>query len=141
MKKQKKYKASLYFYWREVQRKQLGYSANLFFLFASGLLAFTLKELNIVNYLICETSCKNFPLIVSIVFCVCSIVLYGLFSYNRLHDFRSTARLYKSGLSIKKVSEMTSASGKNSWILFKLQLTTLTISFLALLIYLIIKYA
>jgi len=138
--KERQYKESLYFYWREVQRKQLGFSANLFFLFASGILAFSIKELdyNATNQLLIQT--KEVFIVSSLLACAVSIVVYGLFSYNRLCDFRNTAKLYKERLSVKTVSKLTIKDGQYSWRLFKTQLIILAISFFLLLIYLTIKH-
>lgn len=108
-------KEQTYFYWRGEQRKQLGVCANLYFLFSSALLGF------VVNLLV-EKEPKSCPaiviLIVSSLFLISAVVLFGVFNDNRLKDFRMTARLSGLAKTPKEIEEETDLIGKKTWTCF-----------------------
>lgn len=117
---------SPYQYWREVQRNQLGISANIFFTFSSAILwavlnYFLSKEVNQ------PLNCCLFLAITSNVFLFLSIIFYAFFTFNRLLDFRKTAKLYKKGYSTLKVENDTRRSGEITWILYYAQIISMVI--------------
>ena len=79
-----------YKYWREIQRNQLGVSANLFFVITSAIFGF------IINLLITEKNKLNCIsktlLITSLIFLLISFIFYIVFTQNRLNDFRETSK-------------------------------------------------
>lgn len=116
-----------YHYWREVQRKQLRDSANLYMIFASAILGY------VVNFLVTQ---HHFHCIVKVllsigtIFLVFSLMFYGLFVFNRLYDFRKTASLYGEGKTEGVVGKLTRRIGKLSWSLFYLQIGWLIFGFI-----------
>lgn len=63
-----------------------------------------------------------------------SILFYGLFTHNRLKDFRKTAKYYKEGKSSKEVSELTADIGELTWRFYDFQRLMLLIGFVVTLI-------
>lgn len=129
MQEKTEYNMKLYRKWRDVQRDQLGNSANIFFLFASGILAFS------VNYLLNQSkeidSRIKVVLYCAIILVLISVFFYGFFGNNRLNDFRRTARLLGQGLSEKEVGNKTKEIGERTWIFYNLQKWFLYIGFLS----------
>lgn len=121
----------LYRFWRDVQRNQLGISANIYMVFASAILGYD------VNFLVtkCHIGCiEKVLLSIAAIFLLLSLLFYGLFVFNRLSDFRETARLYKKGKSEKVVGILTQRIGNCSWYLFYFQILWLGIGFIFALI-------
>ncbi len=117
----------LYHYWREVQRKQLGDSANLYMIFSSAILGY------VVNFLVTKRniSCNEKVLLtIAVIFLLISLLFYGLLVFNRLYDFRKTARLYDEGKSEHIVGKLTRRIGKCSWWLFYIQIGWLFFGFI-----------
>lgn len=115
-----------YNYWREVQRNQLGISANLFMIFASAILGYLLNLLNTNENLKCP---EKTILVIAGVFLIISLILYGLFTLNRLNDFRDTAKLTKAGKSERTIGILTKKDGECTWYLFQWQLRSLGLGF------------
>ena len=117
-----------YRYWREVQRTQLGVSANLYMVFASAILGY------IVNFLVTkrdEVGCATMVILsISISFLLLTLIFYGCFSYNRLTDFRRTAQLLYKGKSERTVSILTCKLGNCTWYLYYFQLLWLILGFI-----------
>ena len=127
-------KDSLHFYWRETQRKQIGISANIIFLFSSAILGFLVNN----TYTHCKCCFDKIDICVvisSMSFLILSLFFYILFTINRLYDFRKTAKLYKEGKSTKEVENVTHSIGKRTWLFFYGQLLFLLIGFVYVLIY------
>lgn len=120
-----------YHYWRDIQRKQLGASANLYMIFASAILGY------VVNFLVtqCHIGCSEKILLsIAAILLLISLLFYGLFVFCRLYDFRKTARLYGMGKSEKVVGILTKRIGCYSWHLFYFQILWLSIGFVFALI-------
>ena len=117
-----------YRYWRDVQRTQLGVSANLYMVFASAILGY------IVNFLVTkrdEVGCATMVILsISISFLLLTLIFYGCFSYNRLTDFRRTAQLLYKGKSKRTVSILTRKLGECTWYLYYFQLLWLILGFI-----------
>ena len=117
-----------YNYWREVQRNQLGTSANLYFIFSSAIFGFTL------NFFILEKDLLNclekVIFLFSIIFILISLFFYALFTENRLKDFRMTAQLIFNNKSETEVRQLTSSIGIKTWSYYNLQRYSLFIGFL-----------
>ena len=127
-------------YWREVQREQLGVTGNLYMVFASAILAY------VVNFLLThkeEISCIiNILLVFGGVMLLLSLAFHGCFAYNRLKDFRKTARLYKRGKSERAVAFSTKKDGEQTWTFFNFQILSLILGFvLSLLGFIIFIYS
>ncbi len=118
--------------WRDIQREQLGYSANIYFLFSSAILGFSLDLwINKRN----DLSCPSIVLLtISTSFIILSLIFYALFTNNRLNDFRQTAKYYKKEKTPNQVSELTEKIGERTWLYYKNQLYSLTLGFLFALI-------
>lgn len=121
-----------YKYWRDIQRNQLGTSANLYFVFSSAIFGFLL------NFLI-EKSCSLFNevklfLTTSIIFLIISLIFYAVFTENRLTDFRNTAQFIDEELNYVKIKKLTKSLGKRSWNLYKYQRYFLILGFIFALI-------
>jgi len=115
-----------YHYWRDVQRTQLGISANLFMIFASAIFGY------VVNFLVTKPQALcivKVLLSIGAIHLVLSLLFYGLFVFNRLFDFRKTARLYGQGKSEGVVGKLTRRIGKCSWYLFYAQIGWLIFGF------------
>ncbi len=121
----------LYRYWRDIQRTQLGASANLYMIFASAILGYA------VNFLVAP--CSNdkdvgastlTTITISIAFLFVSLIFYGWFTHNRLNDFRETARLTKKGYTEDQIQEKTDDLGKRTWNLYHFQRYTLFVGFI-----------
>lgn len=115
-----------YHYWRDVQRTQLGISANLFMIFASAVFGY------VVNFLVTKPHAQcvvKVLLSIGAIYLVLSLLFYGLFVINRLFDFRKTAGHYKEGKSERIVGKLTSRIGKCSWYLFYAQIGWLIFGF------------
>lgn len=125
----------LYRKWREVQKTQLGASANLYMVFASAILGYA------VNFLV-STKDKNediyrmtlTPITISIAFLFASLIFYGWFTHNRLKDFRETAKLTKMGFTEDQIQEKTAELGEKTWDLYHYQRCTLLVGFIISLI-------
>ena len=116
-----------YYYWRDLQRTQLGFSANLFMIFASAVLGY------VVNFLVTKLQALcivKILLSIGAIHLVLSLLFYGLFVFNRLFDFRKTAKLYGEGKSEGVVGKLTRRIGKCSWWLFYIQIGWLFFGFL-----------
>lgn len=116
----------LYRYWREVLRNQLGISAHLFMIFASGILGYTINLILSSN----KVDLKDFPftlIFLSLVSLLLSISIYCFFIFNRLQDFRKTAKYIKEGKSEAKIRIITKKIGDCTWILFIIQVITFLI--------------
>ena len=121
--------------WREVQRTQLGASANLYMVFASAILGYA------VNFLVAPAS-KNkdvdastlTTITISIAFLFASLIFYGWFTHNRLKDFRETAKLTKKGFTEEQIQEKTAELGEKTWNLYHFQRYTLLLGFVISLI-------
>lgn len=118
--------------WRDIQREQLGYSANIYFLFSSAILGFSLNLwINKRN----DLSCPSIVLLtISTSFIILSLIFYALFTNNRLNDFRQTAKYYKKEKTPNEVSELTEKIGERTWLYYKTQLYSLILGFLFALI-------
>ena len=130
MKKNKYRKENLK--WRDIQREQLGYSANIYFIFSSAILGFSLDLwINKREVL----SCPSIVLLtISVSFIILSLIFYALFTNNRLNDFRQTAKYYKKGKTTKEVSELTEKIGEQTWSYYKMQICALALGFVFVLI-------
>ena len=118
--------------WRDIQREQLGYSANIYFLFSSAILGFSLDLW--VNKKDCLSSVSVVLLTISISFIILSLIFYALFTNNRLNDFRQTAKYYKKEKTASEVSELTEKIGERSWLYYYIQIFFLAFGFLFALI-------
>lgn len=116
-----------YHYWREVQRKQLGDSANLYMIFASAILGYVVNFLVTKHHIQCVVKVL---LSIGTISLALSLIFYGLFVVNRLIDFRNTARFYGEGKTEGAVGKLTQRIGKWSWSLFYLQIGLLAFGFL-----------
>lgn len=118
--------------WRDIQREQLGYSANIYFLFSSAILGFSLDLwVNKKDLL----SCISIVLLtISISFIILSLIFYALFTNNRLNDFRQTAQYYKKEKTPIEVSELTEKIGERTWLFYYIQILFLALGFLFALI-------
>ncbi|WP_396179428.1 hypothetical protein [Flavobacterium sp.] len=118
--------------WRDIQREQLGYSANIYFLFSSAILGFSLDLwINKKAFL----SCVSIVLLtISISFIILSLMFYALFTNNRLNDFRQTAKYYKKEKTPNEVSELTEKVGERTWLYYRIQFYSLALGFLFALI-------
>lgn len=116
-----------YRYWREVQRTQLGVSANLYMAFASAVFGYTVNFLVTTEIIDCVT---KVTLIIGIVFLLLSLIFYSWLTHNRLKDFRKTAQLFGEGDSEKEVGNKTSELGELSWNLYDFQRYSLTAGFI-----------
>ncbi|WP_319500716.1 hypothetical protein [uncultured Draconibacterium sp.] len=121
-----------YNYWRDVQRKQLGISANLFLLFATATLGYII-DLLIKKEIEIKCSEKTI-LIIGISFLIISLLFYSIFTLNRLFDFRKTAQLYRNGNSTKEVNELTQKNGQYTWYLFYGQVLFVGLAFIMCLV-------
>jgi hypothetical protein len=116
--------------WREIQRNQLGISANLYFVFSSAIFGYTL------NFLLADKgkNTLNCPakiiLYFSLIFILTSLLFYAIFTENRLKDFRKTAQLINEGKSSDEIKEMTKTIGINTWSNYNLQRYSLFIGFI-----------
>lgn len=118
-----------YKYWREIQRNQLGISANLYFVFSSAIFGFSL------NFLLRDNKSKidnieKCLLILSLVFLLASLICFVCFTENRLKDFRNTAKYIDKGFNYKKIKKLTESYGKSSWILYYKQRCFLILGFI-----------
>lgn len=108
-----------YKYWREIQRKQLGISANLYFLFSSAVFGFE------VNFLIVNKDILNLVvevlLALSLFVILISLFSYAIFTDNRLMDFKETARFIDAGKSKNEIKNLTKARGINTWTYYNWQ--------------------
>lgn len=113
--------------WRDIQREQLGYSANIYFLFSSAILGFSLDLwVNKKDIL----SCVSVVLLtISISFIILSLIFYALFTNNRLNDFRQTAKYYKKEKTPNEVSELTEKIGERTWLFYYIQILFLALGF------------
>ena len=113
--------------WRDIQREQLGYSANIYFLFNSAILGFGLDLwINKKAFL----SCVSIVLLtISISFIILSLIFYALFTNNRLNDFRQTAKYYKKEKTPNEVSELTEKIGERTWLFYYIQILFLALGF------------
>lgn len=107
-----------YRYWREVQRTQLGVSANLYMAFASAVFGYIVNFLATKEFIECVS---KVILIIGIVFLLLSLIFYSWFTHNRLKDFRKTAKLFGQGYSETEVSNKTSELGELTWNLYDFQ--------------------
>lgn len=121
----------LYRFWRDVQRNQLGISANIYMVFASAILGYDVNFLVTKYHIGCI---EKVLLSIAAIFLLISLAFYGLFVFNRLFDFRKTARLYKKGKSERVVGILTQRNGRCSWHLFYFQILWLGIGFIFTLI-------
>lgn len=131
-----------YKYWREIQRNQLGASANLFFVITSAIFGFIINLLiNEKNKLNCIS--KTF-LITSLTFLLISFIYYLVFTQNRLNDFRQTAKeinkkMKNDSITYIDIKNNTEKFGKKSWAYYYSQRCFLILgfafSFIGLLIY------
>lgn len=118
----------LYRYWRDVQRNQLGISANLYMVFSSAILGYVLNFLVVQRN---EAECSTIiVLTISLSFLILSLIFYGWFTYNRLTDFRRTAQLLYKGKSERTVGILTSKVGNCTWYLYYIQLLWLILGFI-----------
>ena len=117
-----------YKYWREIQRNQLGTSANLYFVFTSAIFGF------IVNFLIQNTitiqNCERFFCLLSLLSLLISLIFYAFFTENRLKDFRETAMYIDKGLDYDEIRKLTAVTGKRSWDLYDKQRCFLILGFI-----------
>lgn len=114
--------------WREIQRNQLGTSANLYFVFTSAIFGF------IVNFLIQNKitiqNCERFFCLLSLLSLLISLIFYSFFTENRLKDFRETATNIDKGLDYDEIRKLTEAIGKRSWGLYDNQRCFLILGFI-----------
>jgi hypothetical protein len=116
-----------YHYWRDVQRTQLGISANLFMIFASAIFGY------VVNFLVTNRNtiddCPKTTLSISLIFLLLSLLFYSLFTHNRLKDFRKTAKLYRANCPEPDIRDKTSELGNLTWNLYDFQRYSLIAGF------------
>lgn len=122
-----------YKYWREVQRNQLGVSANLYFIFSSAIFGY------VINFTIVNKDdffhCEIYLLIPSLIFLLISFLFYALFTENRLKDFRKTAELINdNSVAIENIPRLTKKRGVDSWSYYNLQRYSLLVGFIFALI-------
>lgn len=122
-----------YKYWREVQRNQLGVSANLYFIFSSAIFGY------VINFTIVNKDdffhCEIHLLIPSLIFLLISFLFYALFTENRLKDFRRTAELINDdSVAIENIPRLTKKRGVDSWSYYNLQRYSLLVGFIFALI-------
>lgn len=96
--------------------------------FAVAILGFVLNLL--LNHTFKANSCPKTMLIISSILLVLSLLMYGLFTNNRLNDFRRTANLTKQGVSEKEIRKETEIQGKITWWLYKTQFAFLFTGFI-----------
>jgi hypothetical protein len=117
-----------YIYWREVQRNQLGISANLYFIFSASIFGFTIK------FLIDNKNCLNCVvitlLLISLTFLILSLYFFTVFTENRLKDFRETAKLINDKKNKEEIKNATKNFGINTWSYYNLQRYTLFLGFI-----------
>lgn len=118
--------------WRDIQREQLGYSANIYFLFSSAILGFSVDLW--VNKKDCLSCVSVVLLTISTSFIILSLIFYALFTNNRLNDFRQTAKYYKKEKTPNQVSELTEKIGERTWSFYYIQILFLALGFLFALI-------
>lgn len=122
-----------YKYWREVQRNQLGVSANLYFIFSSAIFGY------VINFTIVNKDdffhCEIYLLIQSLIFLLISFLFYTLFTENRLKDFKRTAELINdNSVAIENIPRLTKKRGVDSWSYYNLQRYSLLVGFIFALI-------
>lgn len=123
-----------YKHWREIQRNQLGTSANLYFVFSSAIFGFILNFL-IQNKITIE-NCERFFCILSLLSLFISLLFYACFTENRLKDFQNTAKLIKDIKNYdelkyyNEITKLTEAIGKRSWNLYDKQRYFLILGFI-----------
>lgn len=127
--KKKCLKDKNYKYWREVQREQLGVSANLYFVFSSAIFGFTLNFL-FDNKSECLCYFIKAPLLISLVLLLISICYFAKFTENRLKDFKMTSGLYKDCKTEKQVLSKTDEVGKLTWEYYYKQVKYLKFGFI-----------
>ncbi len=118
----------LYWKWRTIQREQLGVSGNLYMIFASAILGFLL---NLMLHL--EKSNDLTELLIlsfAVFYLVFSLLSYGVFTFNRLNDFRKTAQGHAMGKYEKDVSAETRKIGVWTWSLYYIQICFLSRGFI-----------
>ena len=117
----------LYRDWRKAERNQLGLSANLYMVFASAILGYT------VNLLVTEkeeVGCASLVILsIGICFLLLSLIFYGWFTQNRLADFRKTAQHLNDGKTEHEAGKLTRKIGECTWNLYYLQLLWLVLGF------------
>lgn len=117
----------LYRNWREVQRNQLGISANLYMVFASAIFGY------VVNFLVTNKNKIDLSsmtaLSISLIFLLLSLCFYSWFTHNRLKDFRKTAKLYEANYSETEVGNKTLEIGELTWNLYDFQRYSLIAGF------------
>lgn len=118
--------------WRDIQREQLGYSANIYFLFSSAILGFSVDLWG--NKKDCLSCVSVVLLTISTSFIILSLIFYALFTNNRLNDFRQTAKYYKKEKTPNQVSELTEKIGERTWSFYYIQILFLALGFLFALI-------
>lgn len=117
-----------YKYWRDIQRNQLGISANLYFIFSASIFGFTIKFL-VDNKN--DLNCVEITLLItSLSFLILSLFFFTVFTENRLKDFRETARLIDKEKSENEIKEATKKIGINTWSYYNLQRYTLFLGFI-----------
>lgn len=117
-----------YKHWREIQRNQLGVSANLYFIFSSAIFGFILNFLiTKIDFIFYE---EKFFLFTSIIFLIISFIFYSIFTENRLKDFRDTAKYINKSLDYDEISKLTESIGKRSWHLYDRQRCFLILGFI-----------
>lgn len=117
-----------YKHWREIQRNQLGVSANLYFIFTSAIFGFILNFLIEKNNILFYE--EKFFLITSLIFLLISLIFYSIFTENRLQDFRDTANYIDKGLDYDEIRKLTESIGKRSWNLYDKQRCFLILGFI-----------
>jgi hypothetical protein len=118
--------------WRDIQRKQLGESANLHFIFSGAILGFSISLLLKDDAVI--TFCTLFFLTTGMLFILFSIGTYILFMKNRLEDFQTTARGFLYGNDEKAVFKETLKIGERTWDYHFAQRATVYIGFTLIMI-------
>ena len=116
-----------YKYWREIQTNQLNNATNIIFTFTVAIIVFT------INYLLNNNTCPIITdfLFISITIYSISIFFYFLMNIIKLIDYRKTASLIKSNVSLDEIGKKTYILGQIIWFSFILE-TVLT--FLGLII-------
>ena len=121
-----------YKYWRDIQRNQLGISANLYFVFSSAIFGFEL------NFLITNKGKLNCPenitLSFSLIAILISLFFYTIVTDNRLKDFRNTAQLINDGKSNDEIKAATKSAGEKTWSCYNRQRYSVFIGFIISLI-------
>lgn len=130
----------IYNYWRETQRTQLGISSNMYSIFSSGIIAYSINIL--INQKDSLNNCIVIFITISTIFLIMSLVFYSLFTHNRLKDFRKTAQLIDNGKSNKETAYLTKEDGDKTWNYYNAQRYLLFIGFVfALIGYSLIIYS